>query len=256
MPSVKLPPLFLSGSVGVGGANRPTDVKAVQNRLQYVREQSVRQSIPLRRPDYAGMGSRGMTSRIADGACDEITVGWIKEFQSIFLRNPDGQISPGGHTSRFLSRWEPRPISSKVVWTGRLGEAWLLMSPLLPEGSRCTSAYRSVDDQKRVIDNMFKDTYGSELKAKLGVATYDAILASTDDKRYPRMVKELRGLGQDVATPGTSPHQFGKAIDIGGPKEIDDEQVRVARMVGTANNALFSGKILKERNGCVHVEIR
>ncbi|WP_178133701.1 hypothetical protein [Vineibacter terrae] len=34
------------------------------------------------------------------------------------------------------------------------------------------------------------------------------------------------------------------------------EQVRVARMVGSANNTLFSGKILKERNGCVHVEIR
>ncbi|HEX2887397.1 hypothetical protein [Vineibacter terrae] len=52
---------------------------------------------------------------------------------------------------------------------------------------------------------------------------------------------------------------FGAArnsIDIGGPKEIDDEQVRVACMVGSANNTLFSGKILKERNGCVHVEIR
>lgn len=256
MPSVKLPPLFLSGSVGVGGANRPTDVKAVQYRLQYIREQSTRQAIPLRRPDYAGLGNRGMTSRIADGTCDEITVGWIKEFQSIFLRNPDGQISPAGHTTRFLSRWAPRPISEKVVWTGRLGEAWLLLSPLLPEGSRRTSAYRSVDDQKRVIDNMFKGTYAAELKAKLGIPTYDAILADSDNKRYPRMVKELRGLGQDVATPGTSPHQFGQAIDIGGPKEIDDEQVRVARMVGAANSALFSGKILKERNGCVHVEIR
>jgi hypothetical protein len=70
------------------------------------------------------------------------------------------------------------------------------------------------------------------------------------------MVTELRAMTppQAVAMPGTSPHQSGKAFDIGGP--ADDEQVRVARMVGRANAILFSPKApLKERNGCVHVEI-
>lgn len=255
MPAVKLSPLVITGSVGgVGAANKPDDVKAVQTRLQYIRDQSFLNRIPLRRPDYPGLGSRGEVSRMPSGVCDEITIGWIKEFQSIFLKTPDGVISPGGTTNKFLSNWGIRPVNSGVQWQGQLETAWLLMSPLLPDGSRCTSAYRSAEDQKRIIDNMFTDTYGAELKRKLG-ARYDTILASTGDARYRSMVTELRAVGQDVAMPGSSPHQRGKAIDVGGPSTIDAEQVRIARMVGTANNALFSGKILKERNGCVHVEI-
>lgn len=254
MPSVKLSPLFLSAAVGVGAPNRSTDVKAVQERLQYIRDQSVRNRIPLRRPGYAGIGGRGEVSRMANGLCDDITVSWIKEFQSIYLNMPDGVISPGGMTSKFLSIWSIKPVGTRVQWMGQLETAWLLMSPLMPEGSHCTSAYRSADDQRRIIDNMFKTTYVTELKAKLGTR-YDTILASTGTDRDRAMVTELRALKQDVAMPGSSPHQKGKAIDVGGPSTIDAEQVRVAKLVGTANNALFSGKILKERNGCVHVEI-
>jgi len=254
MPSAKLSPLFLSAGIGVGAPNKPEDVKALQGRLQYVRDQSKVNRVPLRRPDYAGLGGRGEVSRVPNGSCDEITVGWIKEFQSIFMKMPDGVISPGGTTNKFLSSWGIRPVNSGVNWIGQLETAWLLVSPLLPDGSKCTSAYRSIDDQKRIIDNMFQNTYAAELKGKLG-ARYDTILASTGDARYRSMVTELRAVGQAVAMPGSSPHQFGKAIDIGGPSTIDNEQVRIAKMVGTANNALFSGKILKERNGCVHVEI-
>jgi hypothetical protein len=254
MPSAKPSPLFLSAGVGFGQPNKPTDVKAVQERLQFIRDQSFLNRIPLRRPDYAGLGSRGEVSRMPSGACDEITLGWIKEFQSMFLRTPDGVISPGGTTNKFLSNWSIRPVDTGVKWIGQLEAAWLLVSPFLPDGSHCTSAYRTADDQKRIIDRMFTTTYAGELKGKLG-SRYDTILASTGDDRYKAMVPELRALGQAVAMPGTSPHQKGKAFDIGGPSTIDNEQVRVARLVGTANNTLFSGKVLKERNGCVHVEI-
>lgn len=254
MPSVKLSPLFITAGVGVGQPNKAPDVTAVQQRLQYIRDQSVFNRIPLRRPDYAGLGGRGEVSRMPNGVCDDITIGWIKEFQSIFLKTPDGAISPGGTTNKFMSGWAVRPVDAGVNWMGQLETAWLLVSPLLPEGSHCTSAYRTADDQKRIIDKMFTVTYVGELKGKLG-SRYDTILASTGDDRYKSMVAELRALGQAVALPGTSPHQKGKAFDIGGPSTIDNEQVRVAKMVGTANNALFSGKILKERNGCVHVEI-
>jgi hypothetical protein len=254
MPAVKLSPLFIGAAVGVGAPNRAHDVTAVQQRLQYIRDQSTRNRIPLRRPDYAGLGSRGEISRMPSGVCDDITIGWIKEFQSIFLRTPDGVISPGGTTNKFLSTWGIRPVASDVTWMGRLETAWLLLSPLLPDGSKCESAYRTADDQRRIIDRMFQSRYADELKRKLG-ARYDTILASTGDARYGSMVTELRAVGQSVAMPGRSPHQRGKAIDIGGPSTIDAEQVRIARMVGNANGTLFSGHILKERNGCVHVEI-
>ncbi len=66
----------------------------------------------------------------------------------------------------------------------------------------------------------------------------------------------VRAIGQAIAAPGRSMHQKGKAFDIGGPSSIDMEQVRVAKMVAGANPDIFSGKVLHERNGCVHVEIK
>jgi hypothetical protein len=66
----------------------------------------------------------------------------------------------------------------------------------------------------------------------------------------------VRGVGQAIAKPGTSAHQKGKAIDIGGPSNIDNEQVRIVRIVAKANPHILSGFVLKERNGCVHFEIK
>lgn len=66
----------------------------------------------------------------------------------------------------------------------------------------------------------------------------------------------VRGVGQAIAAPGKSMHQQGKAVDIGGPSTIDQKQVEIIAMVARAHATLFSGKILRERNGCVHFEIR
>ena len=91
-----------------------------------------------------------------------------------------------------------------------------------------------------------------ELKGKLG-KRFDDIVSMTGDPRYVAMVAELRAIGQTVVVPGRSPHQRGKAFDIGGPS--DAEQVRVCKMVAGANPRLFNGGAYKERTGCVHVGI-
>src|SRR5215510_9627595 len=103
MASVAIAPCNILFAVGVGAPNKPQDITAVQQRLQYIRDQSKMNGVPLRRFGYAGLGGRGEISRMPNGRCDEITVGWIKEFQSHFLKEPDGSISPGGTTNKFLS---------------------------------------------------------------------------------------------------------------------------------------------------------
>jgi hypothetical protein len=65
----------------------------------------------------------------------------------------------------------------------------------------------------------------------------------------------VHGVGQQIAAPGKSMHQRGKAIDVGGPDAIDQAQVDIIKLVARAHPDLFSGKVLKERNGCVHFEI-
>ena len=72
----------LSAPVGRGAVNRRADVLIVQNLL-------------LAR-GYAIKGG-------ADGDCGDSTIGAITDFQSDFLRKPDGVVDPGGTTWRHLA---------------------------------------------------------------------------------------------------------------------------------------------------------
>jgi hypothetical protein len=129
------------------------------------------------------------------------------------------------------------------------------VNPLLPEGSYCSSGFRSAEDQRRILHKFFNVTYRSAIISKYGQAAYDR--AAVDLRRNEASVLTMvRGVGQAIAAPGRSMHQQGKAVDIGGPSEIDDQQVDVVLTVARAHPALFSGVVLKERNGCVHFEIR
>jgi hypothetical protein len=275
MPIATSNPFVLGGTVGgKGAANKPADVATVHANLLAIREVSAREGIPLHGVHYipwprkiprlaalaaevvgaSAHGGNGSTGPVEPAnALDDVTLEWIIQFQSLFMRAPNGLVVPGGTTAKFLAAWSVSAIDPGVVWQGRLKEAWLRVSPLLPPQSRCTSAYRSADDQKRIIDRMFLTTYAAELRLRLA-ARYAAITALAGDVRYASMVTELRAIGQAVAMPGRSPHQRGKAFDIGGPS--DAEQVRVCRMVIAANATLYSGRVLRERNGCVHDEIR
>jgi hypothetical protein len=78
--------IFISRSVGKGGANLAADVRTVQARLN-----------ELMPP--------GRTRLVVDGKCGPLTKGSIAEFQTIVcgMRFPDGRADPGGKTVAALS---------------------------------------------------------------------------------------------------------------------------------------------------------
>ena len=77
-----MPETSIRKSVGRGGSNLPSDVQAVQ-RLLLAR-------------GFARVGD-------ADGICGKNTLAAIVDFQSGFLRRPDGRIDPGGTSWKHLS---------------------------------------------------------------------------------------------------------------------------------------------------------
>lgn len=228
-----LPFLLLSQSVGRDCVNKANDVNAVHGRLMAIGK------IPC----YP-----------APGILDDHILKGIIAVQEHFMARPDGQISVAGRTHGFLSNWDIKPIDRGVALPGRLKDAWDLVNPLLPAGSHCTSGYRSADDQRRILHNFFLNTFRAEIIAKYGQAAYDAAKANLLANES-KVLDMVRGVGQAIATPGRSAHQQGKAIDIGGPSTIDNKQVEIVRLVARARPTLLSGKVLKERNGCVHFEI-
>ncbi len=225
--------IILTGSVGSGGVNQPRDVRLVQQRLN--------DTLEICAP--------------VSGECDGGTIAAIRDFQAIFLRKPDGLINIQGNTLLFLGRWSVKSIGKGVDLRGSLRKAWDMVSPILPDGSYCASGFRSPEDQRRILHNFFSNTFKSQIIKKYGAAEWESVWANRMQKES-RVLEMVRGVGQAIAAPGKSMHQQGRAIDVGGPSTIDDEQVRVIKMVARANPTVFSGMVLKERNGCVHFEIR
>jgi hypothetical protein len=220
-------------AVGKNCANRPGDVKAVHEALVSI-----------------GKLPRGASSGVFDDKLYQAIVG----VQRYFLARPDGVISVGGRTHQVLKSWREKRIDDGVQLPGRLRDAWKLVSPLLPEGSYCSSGYRSAEHQRAILQGFFKGKYKTQIIEKYGQAAYDTAAADllANEKQVLEMV---RGVGQAIAAPGASKHQQGKAVDVGGPAEIDAKQVDVIKGVALAHPELFCVFVLKERNGCVHFEI-
>ncbi|MDD2760261.1 MAG: D-alanyl-D-alanine carboxypeptidase family protein [Methylomonas sp.] len=223
--------IILTGSVGRGGVNAERDVKAVQAKLNEI-EAICREVTPV---------------------CDDEMVDSIMRFQRTFLVKPDGLINVQGMTITLLNNWSIKSVSAGVDLRGNLQKAWDLVNPLLPAGSYCSSGYRSAEDQRRILHKFFSNTYKAQIVAKYGAKEWQDAWDNKTTKEA-RILEMVRGVGQAIATPGKSMHQQGKAVDIGGPD--DDQQVKIVKMVAKANPALLSGVVIKERNGCVHFEIR
>jgi hypothetical protein len=226
--------MFLSKAVGVNCPNVPNDVKLVHLRLMEIGK------IPC----YP-----------CQGAMDQMIMGGIRSVQKHFMLTPDGIIGVSGMTQRVLNQWSTKPIKPGANLPGQLRAAWDMVNPLLPEGSSCTSGYRSTDEQRRLLQRFYLHDFRGAIVSKYGQKTYDSTakdLVANEDE----VLKMVHGVGQLIAKPGTSPHEKMKAIDIGGPDAIDSKQVEVVKLVARANPNLLSGKVLRERNGCVHFEIR
>ena len=226
--------LVLTQAVGKGCPNRQADIKALHGLLMNIGK------IPC---------------FPCNGMMDDRIMAGILAVQHHFMREPDGVISVNRRTHNFLKSWEYKRIAPGVQLPGKLREAWDWVDPLLPKGSYCTSGFRSAEHQRRILHNFFLHKYKQQIIAKYGQQKYDAA-ASNLLKNEDTVLEMVRGVGQAIAKPGRSAHQRGKAIDIGGPSIIDAKQVEVVKLVAKAHPDLFSGKVLKERNGCVHFEIR
>ena len=225
--------LYITKAVGKNCPNLPQDVKTVAERLMNI-----------------GKIPRG----VYNGSFDQTILNGIIFTQRHWMKAPDGIISVGGKTHRFLESWRIKSISPGVQLPGRLKEAWDIVNPLLPEGSYCSSGFRSAETQRAILHKFFLKTFRQQIIAKYTRRSYDAVsvdLIANEQK----VLDMVRGVGQAIAAPGKSAHQKGKAIDMGGPSIIDQRQVEIIKLVSRAHPNLFSGKILKERNGCVHFEI-
>jgi hypothetical protein len=225
--------LLLKQAVGKKCPNRPEDVKALHRCLMDIGK------IPC----YP-----------CNGVMDDRIMKGIIDVQKHFMQTPDGVISVNRTTHKILNNWSVKKISPGVQLPGKLKTAWDLVNPLLPAGSYCTSGYRSADHQRRILHRFFKTKYKAAIVRKYGQSSYDAALKDMI-KNEDEILKMVRGVGQAIAKPGRSAHQRGKAIDVGGPSTIDNQQVSVIKKVARANPSILSGKVIKERNGCVHFEI-
>ncbi len=226
--------LTINGHVGRRGTNLKADVRAIQERLNEI--------------------GKGPVS--VSGICDSQTLEAIHAFQDHFMLVPDEVIAPEGTSLKFLRAWKKKPISTGVnLVFGKLQRAWDLVDPLLPEGSYCSSGYRSADEQRRILHIFYKVKYKDDIIEAYGKKQYEEALKDLL-KHESSVLEMVKGVGQDVARPGASMHQKGRAIDVGGPDRLDNEQKRIIKLVAHANPQVLTGKVLKERNGCVHFEVQ
>lgn len=224
--------LLLRSGVGKGQPNLPEDLKTVYDKLIEV-----------------GF----MECGIPEGKSPELLAA-IGRFQACYMTSPDFVISPGGQMAKFLGNWSIKPVKSGVQLPGALKTAWDFVNPFLPPGSSCTSGYRSADEQRAILHRFYQTDFRSQIVLKYGQKEYDRV-GQNLRQNESEVLAMVRGVGQQIAAPGSSKHQQGKAIDVGGPSAIDNEQVRVIKMIARANPSMLTGVVLKERNGCVHFEI-
>jgi hypothetical protein len=187
------------------------------------------------------------------GSYDDALDKAICSTQDHWMLHPDAVISVGGLTQTYVQGWSIKPIDRGVQLPGNLRAAWDMVNPLLPQGSRCTSGLRTIEDQRRILHEFFLVKYKADILQGIGRTEYDELSQDLLAKEA-RVVAVVKAYGQAIAAPGRSKHQTGKAIDTGGASPA--RRAEIIRMVARANPQLFSGFVLPERGTCVHFEIR
>jgi hypothetical protein len=147
---------YLLGSVGANGRNTQSDVKTVQAKLKEL----------------------GFYSGAINGHCDMLTTYAIRQYQSNFMFSPDGLVSMGSETWKYLSdpsrRFPygaydpcavvPRPVETETKKTLR----WPLLSNRIRNGNPPVS--RNIFGMVR--NNGTKGHHGWDLQASSGTECY------------------------------------------------------------------------------------
>jgi hypothetical protein len=259
----------MNASVGVGGENAREDVILVQYRLREL-------GYPVN----------------STGTVDDATVRAIKLFQAAKVAFTaakgkggslvswiDGRIDKGATEKALFGgdAWPYAPVEQTGVkplagnpqaacdsatgedrtrWD-RIMAIWNLVSPYLPDGSSMSSGLRTEADQARVLEDFYTKTkaaggYKELIIAAHGEAEWGSYVGLSDQASITVKLARVRACGQDIATPGTSPHQSGRAIDVGGAPDAAQLHGLLRYMVEV--DASTVTKLLYEKNGCVHFE--
>ena len=254
----------LSASVGAGGDNLRDDVILVQYRLREL-------GYPVR----------------STGTVDDATVRAIKLFQAArvahaapmstnLVKLVDGRIDQGGATDKALfggdaHRFAPveasgvKPLAGKPqgLCDAATGEAraqwdriiavWQAVSPYLPGGDTyMSSGLRTTQNQIDIIEDFYTGKYKAQIVAAHGQDEWAKYVGQMDAASVDVKRSRVKACGQDVARPGTSPHEFGRAIDVGG--KDDAGQIHALLRVHIEVDASLVAYLLYEKNGCVHFE--
>lgn len=263
----------ISDSVGLNGKNKPEDVKIVKKRLKELGYPVKDESEILSNEDFKAI--KFFQTSIVNVENN------VKKFKKIWL--PDGLISKGGNTEKQLFGNSPSkykfPIKGEIkakqkdvkeeiknatsekvkkYWK-KIEEVWSIVSPFLPADSYMTSGYRTSQDQRDILHNWFNTKYKDEIideHSEEEWKKYKNMQGNNDAVADPKMCKMiLEATGQLIAVPGTSKHQTGQAIDIGGKADVDQIKSLLWCHVEFYTDNIIT-KILPERNKCLHFEFK
>jgi hypothetical protein len=137
-PSTQTKSVSISGSVGLGGKNRPDDVRAIQQALN----------------DFS-VAEGGPSPQLAvDGLVGPKTLAAIRKFQSHHLGFSDGRVDPGGPTLSKLNRSlssgslvesnAPAPPPKDPLHNAKVATGLVLLA--MADARQCINAARMVLD--------------------------------------------------------------------------------------------------------------
>jgi hypothetical protein len=261
----------LSDSVGQGGKNLPEDVKKVKKKLKEFEYPVKDENDKITPEDIKAIKFfQALNKEIPHGL---VTV--------------DGKISKGGKTEKALfgktakkyatpKKGEIKPLEASIekkkndalngtdetekkAWTN-VTKVWDDVSPYLPVGSRMESGYRSTEAQRKqlyakyytfknkIIEKFDADTWEKYYTMQISKMTDEELKQS--DIEMHRQICEAKS-PHEVALPGKSKHEFGKAAD----SQLADVSARIRALLwfsiefnGTIRN------ITREENDCGHFE--
>lgn len=277
--------ITIMDTVGRNGANRATDVAAVQVQLNGVIQQL------------------GLAPLAANGIADDCTIAAIDAFQLqvVKLRTADGRIDPGGRTLKALNAAAagtpaaPAPVTPAVT-AAPAGQPKVIYSDSLPASARLVSDYAFKVIEKAVVAAGIKAaviTSTLRLPAEQAAIMYDKasqnlaaqyqlygaagdkvldVFKANQGKPKPQVVALMIAKIDELAAQGVrvslhvvplDTYKKLNVIDIGvnSTRAVAGPAFNIAKITAAFNRLASDGYIRKfidetaKANNCWHVEI-
>jgi hypothetical protein len=263
----------LTDSVGENGKNNYEDVMLVQKRLR-----------ELGYPGKDEVGKCGPEIIKAIKFFQVFNCALKMDYYKF-----DGRIDPKGKTEKLLFSKQPEKYKEiektgekdikatvqesiknaksgtdetiKGYWI-KIENVWKEVGPYLPVGSELTSGYRDAAEQRIQLYNKYhifkgkiEPVYGKDIWEKNDKKAKENLDESERDKLDIEMHNQICEAvsHKEVALPGKSLHQKGRAIDVGGTSDRLERIRALAYYLIKFENTAFVSAVNNETN-CVHFE--